>query len=279
MNRICVNGKLIEAGTPVLAAANRSYRYGNGLFETLRWTGKGLPLIYYHADRLLHGMTVLKYEVPARFTAEKIQEEITKLCIKNHGTKPARVRFSIFPGEGGLYDGSRKTEYIIETWPLTPEQGSFNTNGLVLGIYPDETKKPGFFSGLKSAEFLLYSMAATYATEQKWNDAIVLNQAGRVADTTIANLFIVKNGIICTPPIADGCVAGVMRKYLLEHLPDAGFTVEEQTISPADLNQAGEIFLTNAVRGIRWVGRLGDITYTADTASHISRELVQTIFS
>lgn len=279
MNRICVNGKLHDADTPVLTAANRAYRYGNGLFETIRWTGKFLPLIEYHLDRLLQGMDVLKYQLPAHLDREKIHEEIIRLCVKNHGTKPARVRFSVFPGNGGLYDGDRKLQYVIETWPLSAEQGSFNNNGLLLGIYPDESKKPGIFSGLKSADFLLYSMAATYASEQKWNEALVLNPAGRIADSTIANIFIVKNGIICTPPVADGCVAGVMRRYLLDHLPEAGFTVEEQTLSPGDLDNAVEIFLTNAIRGIRWVGRYGDHTYPSEISAHISRTLVQTIFS
>ncbi len=69
----------------------------------------------------------------------------------------------------------------------------------------------------------------------------------------IANLFYSQAGKIFTPPLSEGCVAGVMRRHLLERLPGAGFTVEEKATSPEDLEGAEEVWLTNAIRGLNWV--------------------------
>ena len=83
------------------------------------------------------------------------------------------------------------------------------------------------------------------------DDALVLNDNDTIADASIYNVFIVKDGVVFTPPLSDGPVAGVLRELLLTRLPDT--KIIEQTITIKDLYNADEIFLTNALRGIRWV--------------------------
>ena len=140
------------------------------------------------------------------------------------------MRLSISRGNGGLFDDDRKLNYVIECWSLAKDF-QFNENGLVIGIFNEAQKNADVFANLKSANFLLYSMAAQYAKENKWNDCLVLNNHGRIADSTIANIFLVKDNLISTPALGEGCVNGVMRRHLLQLLPSKGFEVVERQIT------------------------------------------------
>ena len=172
-------------------------------------------------------------------------------------------------GQGGLYDDPGPCQYLVECWPLEQAASGFNENGLVIGIFPQGQKSVDDFSRLKSANFLLYSVAARFAKAQRWNDALVLNTDNGIADSTIANVFIVKNGKLITLALDQGAVAGVMRAYLLKHLD-----VKEAFVSTADILDADEVFLTNAIRGIRWVQSMDSQRYSNNFATQVFRELV-----
>jgi branched-chain amino acid aminotransferase len=148
----------------------------------------------------------------------------------------------------------------------------------VIDIYQEARKSCDVFSNLKSANFLPYSMAALYAKENKLNDCPVLNDSGNIADTTIANLFIIKNGIISTPALTEGCVNGVMRRYLLEKLRDGGYEIQESSVSVADMENADEVFLTNAINGIRRVRQFRNKMYSTKRTEEIYSRFIQTIF-
>lgn len=254
-------------------AANRSYRYGYGLFETMKVRDERILLFPLHAERLLSGLEFLKIPRPAFFTPEKLEAEITGLCRKNACGQGARVRLSVSAGEGGLYDHGGGLQYVIEAWPLEEAVNSLNENGLHLGVFTGARKGCDDFSNLKSASFLPYAMAAAYARENRLNDCLLLNNHDRVADSTMANLFIVSRGKIFTPPLSEGCVAGVMRRHLLNHLPEWGYPVTETPLETRDIESAEEVFLTNAIRGIRWVGRFGEKIYSSRISGEIYNRL------
>jgi branched-chain amino acid aminotransferase len=277
MNHICFNGKIVRTDEPVLLVSNRGYRYGDGLIETMKVAGRQILLEGYHFERLFSGLSLLKFEIPGLFTKEKISQEILQLCKKNGAEELARVRLSVFRGNGGLYDDDKGLQYVIESWSLNESANKLNENGLVIDIFPDAEKSCDKFSNLKSANFLPYSMAAQYAKESKLNDCLVLNNSGGIADSTIANLFIIKDGVILTPGLEEGCVNGVMRRHLLTELKSAGIEVNETTVSAGDIKNADEIFLTNAINGIRWVRQFRNSTYTNRQAAQFYNQFVQTI--
>ncbi|MEO6611812.1 MAG: aminotransferase class IV [Chitinophagaceae bacterium] len=277
MSHICFNGKIVPAGEPVLLAANRGYRYGDGLFETIKLQNGQLLLKAYHFDRLFSGLSVLKFKIPTRFTRERLEDEILHLCRKNECEGLARVRLSVSRGNGGLYDEEGSLQYLIECWPLNPTVNSLNENGLVIDVYTGGEKSCDQFANLKTANFLIYSMAAIYAKENKLNDCLVLNNSGSIADSTTANLFLVKKDNILTPEAGEGCVEGVMRRWLLENLRKEGYKVNETTITVNDIKQADELFLTNAIHGIRWVKQFRDKTYPNSRTTEIYQQFVKTI--
>jgi branched-chain amino acid aminotransferase len=269
MNYINLNGKIQPGDQSALLVSNRGYRYGDGLFETIRVVDEKIHLHQYHFERLFSGLELLQFEIPKLFTAEKLTEEILILCKKNKCEHLARVRLSVFRGNGGLYDNDKTLQYAIECWPLNDTYDKLNENGLVIDIYQGAKKSCDAFSNLKSANFLSYNMAALYAKENKLNDCLVLNSKDNIADSTIANFFIIKDGVVFTPSLSEGCISGVMRRFLIEKLHSTDYEIREEAITINDLKVADEVFLTNAIKGIRWVKQYADSIYTKAITTEI----------
>jgi branched-chain amino acid aminotransferase len=253
-NYINFNGDIIRSDEPVIIADNRGLRYGDGIFETMRIGDGSIIFSSYHFDRLFSGIRLLQFDHPAFFSREILEQEIIDLCTKNHHQDAARVRLAVFRGKGGLYDPeNHNPNYIIESWPLAYDMININDKGLRIDIFPDARKSTDIFSNLKSNNYLLYAMGALYAKKNLLNDCLILNSHDRICDTTIANIFCMKDNEVFTPALSEGCVSGVMRRHLLTTLPDAGFAIHEIEMEIDWLQTVDEIFLTNALYGIRWV--------------------------
>ena len=272
------NGKIHPEGTPVIGVDNRGLRYGDGLFETIKMINGKLLFEDDHFARLWKGLKALEFDVPKNLTVDFLQKEMTALAQKNGRANAARIRLNIVRGDGGLYDAKNHLpNYIIQSWPLAPSNGEWNSNGLVLGIYEAAKKSCDLLSNLKHNNYLPYVLAALKAKSQKWNDAIVLNTNGRICDTTIANIFIVKDGAVFTPSLQEGCVAGVMRRVVIQQVLKSGIDLIEKEISISELLAADEVFLTNSIYNIRWVQGIGDITFKNSLTYTIFSSLQSTI--
>ena len=274
---ICLNGKILRAEDPVLLASNRGYRYGDALFETMKVASKNILLETYHFERLFAGLRLLQFEVPKLLTREKLCKEVLLLAEKNNCGNLARIRLSVFRGNGGVYDEERTPQYLIECWPLNESLNSLNENGLVIDVFPAARKSCDSFSHLKSANYLPYTMAAIYAKANKLNDCLVLNTDENIADATIANIFLIKEGVVITPGPDQGCVNGVMRRHLLEKMKDAGYSIQENPVSVSTLEEADEVFLTNAISGIRWVKHFREKVYSNNLTVEIYNRFIKTI--
>lgn len=274
---ICLNGKILRAEDPVLLASNRGYRYGDALFETMKVASKNILLETYHFERLFAGLRLLQFEIPKLLTRKKLCKEVLLLAEKNNCGDLARIRLSVFRGNGGVYDEERTPQYLIECWPLNESLNRLNENGLVIDVFPAARKSCDSFSHLKSANYLPYTMAAIYAKANKLNDCLVLNTDGNIADGTIANIFLIKEGVVITPGPDQGCVNGVMRRHLLEKMKDAGYSIQENPVSVSTLEEADEIFLTNAISGIRWVKQFREKVYSNNLTVEIYNRFIKTI--
>ena len=246
------NGKLLDADKLLISPNNRSFRYGDGCFETMKIVKGNICLADLHFERLFTSLELLQFEKPNYLAAALLKEQILQLANKNHHSKLARIRLTFFRGDGGLYDAENHfPNYIIQSWQLNPQTNQLNENGLVVDIFKDAKKVCDNYSHLKSNNYLSYAMAALWAKKNHLNDALLLNAYNNISDATIANVWIVKDGIIKTPALTEGCVAGVMRRYLLKKIREAAMPVEEGQITVDDVLQAQEVFLTNAIYGIK----------------------------
>ena len=274
MNSICLNGKLLPANQPALMVDNRSYRYGDGLFETIKVTSQTISLEKFHFERFFAGLRQMDFKIPALLTIKNLKQQILLLCKKNKCDSSARVRLSVFRGNGGINESTDDLQYVIECWPVKETVNQLNENGFVIDIYPDARKSCDKFSNLKSANFLPYVMAARYAKENKLNDCLILNMYDRIADSTIANIFLIKDQKLFTPPLSEGCVDGVMRRYIIEQ-----YKVNEAVLTSTDILLADEVFLTNAMYGIRWVRQFQNKTYNHLKTSDMHGALLKALWS
>lgn len=269
------NGTFFDEKSPVLRADNRSFRYGDGLFETMKVMVGAVQLKELHFQRLFSGMEMLQIILPGFVSDEIFTEQITRTLRKNHISGPARVRLTVFRGDGGLYDFKNSSAgYVIQVWPISSSTLGLNEEGLKLGMYEGGRKSADGLANLKTNNYLLYAMGAMHAKKNHFGDSLILNNHNRVCDTTVANVFWVKGGTIFTPPLTEGCVAGVMRSNLLSRLPGLGYTLTEKEADANELFDADEIFLTNAISGLKWVGEFRDKTYTNAVSSKIFHSII-----
>ena len=270
------NGKIIKEANAIISPNNRSFRYGDGCFETMKLMDNTILLANYHFERLFASLQLLQFDVPNYLTADYLQHQIVEVAKKNYHNKLARVRLTVYRGDGGLYDPENHfPNYLIQTWDLNPANNLLNENGLVVDVFTDAIKVCDTYSHVKSNNYLCYAMAALWAKKNHLNDAILLNPYNRLADATIANIFIVTNGIIKTPSLSEGCVNGVMRRYLLTQMHVENIPVEETKISVEELLQANEIFLTNGIYGIRWIKQINNINYTNTASSLLYKQFIK----
>jgi branched-chain amino acid aminotransferase len=248
------NGSFLTDETPIVSAANRGLRYGEGVFETMRSVNAEIRLKDFHFERLFTGMELLQMSFSKQQDKAYFEEQVYKTISKNKLSGAARIRLMVFRGDGAAYETDAPGNFVVQCQELPGTKSLLNENGLRIAIYQPGRKSCDAFSGIKSNNYLLYSMAAAHAKQYQYDDCVVLNMYDRICDSSISNVFWIKNEVVHTPPLSEGCIAGVMRRHLLRALPAAGFAVTEQPATIELLEDADELFLTNAISGMRWVG-------------------------
>lgn len=275
---IIFNGEVKPAQDAVLGVSNRVFRYGDGLFETIRVARGKVAFIDRHLKRLFESMKLLKMETPAEFTAAYFTDAILKLCVINGAPKSARVRLSVFRSDGGFYmPETNKVSWIIEATPIEEEDYAFATRGLTVDLYQDYRKPLHRLSNIKSANALFYVLGAEHARANAVDDCVLINQQFNLVETTTSNLFAVKNGVLYTCPISEGCVEGVMRSVIMDIAGENRVAVYEIPMPMSVMFNSDEVFLTNAVKGIQWVAAYKGKRYFNSTARKFNELLNQKI--
>jgi branched-chain amino acid aminotransferase len=276
MNFINYNGKLLPEDTPIINGNNRGLRFGDGLFETLKYRNGNFVLLDEHLSRLWQGLKLLQFQIPKLFTLDQLEQQLHSLIDKNK-CQHARIRITVFRGNGGLYDAeNHHPNYLLQCWPLNNQTGQWNENGLHCCLYESIQKTTDAISNCKHNNFLPYVQGALHAQQQQCNDALIFNIHHRICDSTIANIFWIKDGQVFTPPLSEGCIAGILRAELIHTLKGTAHEVRESTLSKEILLEADEVFLTNSIHEMRWVSRIDDSNYSCVQSMQIRMLLRQT---
>jgi branched-chain amino acid aminotransferase len=274
VNYININGRLVACTDAIISYDNRAFRYGYGLFETILFREGRIELKELHWQRLFSGMEKLHFDIPMLITPEYFEEAMIRTVKKNKLEKLCRVRLQVYTGGGSLFDAIHKPEFIIECFELAPTIINLNENGLSVGLAIGLKKSADILSNLKTSNALIYSMAAQQAKTNKWSDALICNTEGNIIESSIANIFWIKDQIIYTPPLSSGCVAGVMRNFIISFLSISGIAVIEKNLPLNELLSADEVFLTNAIRRIKWIYTAGGSSFHKyDHIRHINKLL------
>lgn len=270
------NDEFFTSTHPVLNASNRSFRYGDGLFETIRMSNGKLQFPEYHVDRLKAGMKALKIEGSVLLDEYFLKQKTAELCKKNKLKDNVKFRLSVYRGGEGLYTPEiNKYGYVLEATPMDSNQYEINKKGLIVDVYNELTKPVNVLSNCKTSSSLLYVMAGLYKKQQKLDETIILNQHGFICETISSNIFVVYDKQIYTPALSEGCIAGVMRKVVMQLANANNISIIEAQLNPEVLRQAEEVFITNAVGGIRWVMGYGRKRYFNEISKNMSALLNQ----
>jgi branched-chain amino acid aminotransferase len=159
--------------------------------------------------------------------------------------------------------------YYIEAEPLPDNAFVMNATGKMIDIYTDFKKDVTKMSVFKTLNAQLYVMAAIFARDKGLDEALIQNNKLAVIESNSSNIFIVSNGVLYTPTLEDGPVAGTMRMNIINLALENKIKVYECTLNPHNLLAADEMFITNAVRGIEWIGGYRTKRYFNDMSRRI----------
>lgn len=261
---ILVNGALVEGNKAEFDFSDRGLMLGDGLTELLPVLGGEIPLLDAHLDRLERGLAVLGFSVGRG----RLEADIAKAMTRATGGY-GLMRLIVTRGGGsrGLLPPIGPKPTVIVTMASYSAAMVFEPTTLATSSVRRNEHSP--ISRLKSIACLDCVLALREAGEHGARDALLLNTAGKVVCSTVANVFALFGGKLATPPLADGVVDGVTRGFVMAHAGEMGLTVAERSLELDELKSADAVFLTSSSRFIQPVARIDATTYDYDLRSKI----------
>ena len=266
---VLLNGTFCDASKPYLRV-NRAFMYGDGLFESIRIIN-GMPYnLESHFVRMIEGAKALGFVIPEEFSLIFFRNHILALLQKNGIKAGGRVRLSLFRNNGGFYKPAINSCSFFITADLLPYNlFKLNTEGLLVDIYDGMVKHKNVLSNFKTSNAILSVLAGKYANENNLNDCFLVNSNRHIIESISSNIFLVSNGVLYTPPLVDGCIGGTMRMNIVNVALKNNIKIYETSLTPQNLMAADEVFLTNAISGIQWVGGYKSKRYFNDISKKL----------
>ena len=259
------NGEILSSEAN-LSNSNRSFLYGDGVFETLKIVNNKILFLEDHYFRLMASMRIVRMQIPNNFTLEYIEQQILNTAIANDCNKSARVRFTVFRNDGGYYlPESRAVSYLIQVSSLEIARYSFINAYYEVDLYKDFFISKQLLSTIKTTSKMINITGSIFAKENNLQNCLFLNNDKNVVEALNGNLFMLMGNQLITPSIEEGCLNGVMRKQILKLAKQIeNVEVVEGVISPFDLQKADQLFITNVIVGIQPITKYRKKEYKTD---------------
>ncbi len=268
------DGNILPADQMVFSINNRAFRYGDGLFESMRYMKGELRFPDLHIERIRKGMKLLKFDNYSQIDTWFIREKAEELIRRNKTGQDARLRLTVFRDAGGLYSPTaNKMAYVLESQKLEESQYTINAKGLIIDVFDEIPKPVNILSNLKTCNALIYVLAGIFKNQNALDEVLVLNQNGFLCESMSSNVFVVYDRKLYTPALNEGCIGGVMRQVVMRLAKENGIELVEAQINPEILNEADEVFLTNAGRGIQWVMGYNNKRYFNEVSRFLNEKL------
>jgi len=246
------NGNLVAQSNENIEQ-NRGFLYADAVFETLKILDGKVLFLEDHYFRLMASMRILRMEIPLEFTLEYLESEILK-TINALNLNNARVRLTVFRNGEGRYQPEQRTVSFVIVAESTGAVYVNTVGKYEVELFKDFHVSKHLLSTLKTTSCLINITASIFAQENDYENCLLINDEKNVIEAINGNIFVIKDNVISTPPIADGCKNGIIRKKLIEIINKTdNLKFEERSISPFELQKADEIFITNIAVGIQSV--------------------------
>lgn len=277
MNSIIYNAEIVSGERPQLKLNNRAFNYGDGLFESVLYHKGNLVALDAHLERMRLGMESLHMRPNAFLKAERFEPLFEELAANNE-MDSAKVRISVFRDSEGFYTPEGDdTSFSVMMYPLEKQPYEFNAEGLSADICKTYRKSFDPWSNYKTSSALGFVLASIEARDSEFDELFILNTAGRLCEGLSSNVFLTKGNQVWTPSLEEACLAGTMRDRVAKLAHELGYEVESRPVEMGDLFNADEVFVTNAIGGVRWVSSFRDRRYYHKVSSRISEALRKSI--
>jgi branched-chain amino acid aminotransferase len=242
---IFLSGKFVKKEEAVVSVYDHGFLYGDGVFEGIRVYSGNVFRLENHLKRLYESAHSIMLTIP--YTLEEMTQIIVETIRKNElRSAYIRVVVSRGPGNLGLDPSSCSMPRVIviaEELSLYPKE--LYERGLKVGSVATRRNRPDVLSPqIKSLNYLNNILVKLEANQAGVDEALMLNDQGYVTEGSADNIFIIKNGVIYTPPVYLGALEGITRNAIIELARKNGYEVKEQPFTRHDVYIADEVFLT-----------------------------------
>ena len=266
------NDRVVPSGEARLSPGQVGLLTGWGVFTTLRLY-RGQPFAFErHWARL--NRDAERLSVPLSYAQDYVCEAVIKLARASR-RRGGMARVAFIRNKGGLWEDRVKrppSDLLIFTRELVPWPPRHR-----LTIQPLAIFARGELAGAKMLSWATHALTLEQAHAAGFDEVLLLNEKGQLAECASANIFLVRGGRVLTPPLSSGCLPGVTREILLEIAPQAGVELAERDLTLDDLSSADEVFISSTTREVaavelispRWAYKApGRVTRLLDQAFH-----------
>jgi branched-chain amino acid aminotransferase len=253
---INVNGRITPAKDAVVSVLDHGFLYGEGIYEVVRTYGHKPFLFDRHMERLRRSAAFISLPLPLtdlEFEA-RIRHTADVFFAQPGATDDVYVRLLVTRGVGEInYNPAScpSPTVVVIVKAFTPLDAEVYSKGVRAALVPVMRNHPGSVNPLiKSNNLLNNALAAQEAYRRGAFEGIMRNYRNEISEGSISNIFVVKGGIVSTPPIDAGLLAGITRAFVIELGPEAGVEIREATLHDEDLLHADESFLTSSTQEI-----------------------------
>jgi branched-chain amino acid aminotransferase len=253
---IYLNGDLVPHSEAKLSPFNFGFLYGYGIFETMRSYGGTIFRLDRHLARLQHAAEMLN--IASKLTAFDLEKACHDVLKANNLTE-ARLRLTVTAGEGDMIpnpDTCSGITVFIAARKLIPPPAENHRRGYsaILSSYRRNSRSP--LSRIKPTSYLENVLARQEARAAGFDEVVLLNETGSVAEGGNTNIFLLSCQTLITPSIESGALPGITREAVLELAKSMGITAVVKQVELGELQTAGEAFLTNSILEIMPLTRL-----------------------
>lgn len=243
---IFYNGEVREASESLLRAGQTGLLSGWGVFSTLRVRNGALFAFERHWARMMRDARLLNVTMPG--DARQLERQLMQL-VQANGRPDCTLRLVVVRNVGGMWAGNAAGAPESDVIALTADSKDWG-HSVRLTVQANARYAANEFAGAKILSWAPNLVWAERAQRHGFDEAILLNEHGRVAECTSANIFAVFGNDVWTPPVSDGCLPGITREVLLSEIQVPGIRIFERGLTIADLEAADEVCITSTTRDL-----------------------------
>ncbi|MCS7145745.1 MAG: branched-chain-amino-acid transaminase [Nitrososphaerota archaeon] len=274
---VYIDGEFYAKSIAKVSVFDHGFLYGDGVFEGIRVYGGVVFKLREHVERLYRSAKAIRLDIP--MTLDEMIDAVVK-TVRVNGFRDAYIRLVVTRGVGDLGLDPRKCSrpsVVIIVEQLEPILGAKARETGVSLIISSTRRDPVYATSheVKSLNYLNSILAKLEAIAAGADDAVMLDSRGFVSEATAANLFIVRGGVLATPPITAGILPGITRAVVMQLSQKLGIRVEERDITPTELLTSDEVFLTGTGAEIVPVAAISGVRIGERVPGPVTKRIIE----